>query len=124
MPSKITYPALQLVKNNQLINLRFEIGSVEQKLISILISKIQSIETNFNKCSFEIKELAELLQMTPESLSDKLPRVMKNLLIETLVVESDDDFLIQTTFLTSAIYNKNKEIVELELNPQLNPYLF
>lgn len=114
-------------KSNTLINGRHDLGLNEQKIILILASKIQPEDKDFNVQEISIKELANILDVSPKNLYRDIPKVTKNLIgkvVEfTEINEKGQEVLIQTAFLSTAKYNKSTGMVTLKFSEELKPYL-
>lgn len=113
-----------VIQSNNLIEARYRLSVEEQKLIKILISKIQSNDVNFKEYEFKIKELGEVLNITHNEQYSVLKRVTERLITRGLTFYNPETKrILQTSWLSSAEYEEGQGTVVLCFDPKLQPLL-
>ena len=111
-------------QSNNLINANYDMTALEQKILLINISIINKKDTEFGLNVFRIKDLAELLNVSPELLYRDLPKLSKKIISKVVeVYNSEKDELEQFNIIHYAKYKNKKGVVEFEINPRAKPYL-
>ena len=111
-------------QSNNLINANYDMTALEQKILLINISIINKKDTDFGLNVFRIKDLADLLQCSPELLYRDLPKLSKKIISKVVeVYNSEKDELEQFNIIHYAKYKNKKGVVEFEINPRAKPYL-
>ena len=113
-----------VVQSNNLIEARYRLSVEEQKLIKILISKIQPNDINFKEYEFKIKEIGEVLGITHNEQYSVLKRVTERLITRSLTFHNPETKrILQTSWLSSAEYEEGQGTVVLCFDPKLQPLL-
>ena len=113
-----------VIQSNNLIEARYRLSVEEQKLIKVLISKIQTNDVNFKEYEFRIKELGEILGITHNEQYSVIKRITERLITRGLsFYNSETKRFLQTSWLSSAEYEEGKGIVALCFDPKLQPLL-
>ena len=111
-------------QSNSLVNANYDMTALEQKLLLINISTISKKDTNFYLNVFRVKELAELLDCTPEFLYKELPKLSKKIIGRVVEVYNEEKGeLEQFNIIHYAKYKTKQGIIELEINPRATKYL-
>lgn len=111
-----------VTKKNDLIEASYSLSLNEQKLVLILASLISPSDKEFNKVTLKTLELSNILNIVPEALYRDLPFITENLLHRVVTIREKDE-LIQTAFLSSAVYNSKEGTVKLAFSKEFKPYL-
>lgn len=112
----------RVTKKNDLIEASYSLSLNEQKLVLILASLISPSDREFNEVTFKTLELANILNVVPEALYRDLPFITENLLHRVVTIRKKD-VLVQTAFLSSAVYNSKEGTVKLAFSEEFKPYL-
>ena len=113
-----------VVQSNSLVEARYRLSVEEQKLIKVLISKIQKDDESFKEYEFKIKELGETLGITHNEQYAVLKRVTERLITRGLsFYNSETKKLLQISWLSSAEYEEGKGSIVLCFDPKLKPLL-
>ncbi|CDH47546.1 hypothetical protein BN874_840009 [Candidatus Contendobacter odensis Run_B_J11] len=113
-----------VVQSNRLIEAKYRLSIEEQKIVKILISRIQKDDKDFQDYEFHVKDLAELLGMNYDNPYVVLRRITKNLITKPLEFENPEkNELLQAAWLSSARYRTGAGIVSLRFDPLLKPLL-
>ncbi|MGU8478852.1 replication initiation protein [Clostridium perfringens] len=114
-------------KSNKLINGRYNLGVNEQKVIITMTSLIDINDKNFNKVTFTMKELSKILSVSVDNLYRDVRKIMTNLRKKDIFIDERDENgvgrIIETSFVTTAIYDNKHGILTLEFSEVLRPYL-
>ncbi|HBC2031552.1 TPA: RepB family plasmid replication initiator protein [Clostridium perfringens] len=114
-------------KSNKLINGRYNLGVNEQKVIITMTSLIDINDKNFNKVTFTMKELSNILSVSVDNLYRDVRKIMTNLRKKDIFIDERDENgvgrIIETSFVTTAIYDNKHGLLTLEFSEVLKPYL-
>lgn len=108
-----------IVKSNDLIQARYELGLMEQKLILYAVSKIDTNKENFTKVHIEVKQITQLIDSTVKRYTEF--REIANNLMDRRVYLADRPNL-DVRWVASSEY-LGDGIIELEFSEKLIPYL-
>lgn len=112
-----------VTKSNYFImNSSYDLSLEEQKLILTLASLVQPDDEDFKPYKFKINDFMELLGVDTKTKYTEIPKITKELMKKVFEIE-ESDVIIQTAWLSSAIYKKGSGMVELEFSPRLKPYM-
>lgn len=113
-----------VVQSNKLIEAKYRLSVEEQKIIKILIAQIRKNDEDFRDYEFRVKDLAEILGMEHSNTYGILRGITKRLLTRVLEFDNpENNTILQTTWLSSALYKKGEGTVTLRFDPQLKPLL-
>ena len=114
-------------KSNKLINGRYSLGVNEQKIILTMISLIDINDKEFNKVTFTMIEISNLLNISVNNLYRDVRKIMRNLRKKDIFIDERDENgigrIIETSFVTTAIYDNKHGLLTLEFSNLLKPYL-
>lgn len=108
-------------KANRLIEARYKLNLVEQKLILFAISRLDTVQKDFNIQRFSLKELSDVIGEQEHRYSE-IKKVVRELRKKEVIINTADKELI-TGWLSSIVFEKNTGMVELEFSKNLAPYL-
>ncbi|TJZ99915.1 replication initiation protein [Bacillus thuringiensis] len=109
-------------KSNLLIEANSRLNLIEQKILLCLASNIEPNDKNFKTYTFPIKKFHDLLGLNGSTKYTELSKITKNLLAKVVEIHTGEE-LIQTSWLSSAIYNKKKGTIDMRFDPLLKPFL-
>ncbi|GAB6583026.1 replication initiation protein [Bacillus luti] len=109
-------------KSNTLIEANYRLSLVEQKIMLCLASNIEPADRDFKTYTFPIKQFHELLGLGGSTKYTELSKMTKDLIKKVIEIKLGDD-LIQVSWLSSAIYNKNRGTIDIRFDPLLKPFL-
>lgn len=108
--------------SNNFIDARYDMSSLEQKIVLINISTIGFEDTEFKRNMFAVRDLATLMDVSPELLYRELPKICDNLLSKVFEIRSKDgDKWFKFNLLSSALYGNG--IVVFKFNDEAKPFL-
>ncbi|MDA2303256.1 replication initiation protein [Bacillus cereus group sp. MYBK95-2] len=109
-------------KSNTLIEANSRLNLVEQKILLCLASNIQPNDWDFKTYTFSIKHFHDLLDLNGSTKYSELSKITKELLSKVIEIRTGED-LMQVSWLSSAIYNRNKGTIDMRFDPLLKPFL-
>ena len=114
-----------VTKSNKIIEARLKkkLSTAEIKIIMVLISMISPDDHDFKSYTFRTKDLAEVIGLKCTNKYSLLNSITEELRGKTMLIKEDNGTLLQIGWLSSALYHKNKGMVELSFDPKLRPYL-
>ena len=112
-----------VTKSNYFImNSSYDLSLEEQKLILTLASMVQPNDKEFKSYDFKIAEFMELLGVDTKTKYTEVPKITKELMKKVFEIH-EENRLIQTAWISGAIYEKGSGMVTLKFNPDLMPYM-
>jgi len=112
-----------VTKSNYFImNSNYDLSLEEQKVILTLASMVQPTDEQFKPYKFKISDFIKLLGIETQTKYTEIPKITKELMKKVFEI-NEGDTLIQTAWLSSAIYKKGTGSVELTFSPYLKPYM-
>ncbi|WIY59000.1 replication initiation protein [Bacillus arachidis] len=109
-------------KSNTLIEANSRLNLVEQKMLLCLASNIEPNDRDFKTYTFPIKHFHDLLGLSGSTKYSELSKITKDLLSKVIEIRVGEE-LIQVSWLSSAIYNRNKGTIDMRFDPLLKPFL-
>ncbi|PKJ52624.1 replication initiation protein [Bacillus sp. SN10] len=109
-------------KSNALIEANSRLNLIEQKMLLCLASNIEPNDRDFKTYTFPIKQFHDLLGLNGSAKYTELSKITKELLSKVIEIRVGED-LLQVSWLSSAIYNKNKGTIDMRFDPLLKPFL-
>lgn len=109
-------------KSNTLIEANSRLNLVEQKMILCLASNIEPSDRDFKIYTFPIRQFYNLLGLSGAAKYTELSKITKELLKKVIEIRVGEA-LIQVSWLSSAIYNRNKGTIDMRFDPLLKPFL-
>ncbi len=109
-------------KSNNLIEASSRLNLVEQKMLLCLASNIEPSDRDFKTYTFPIKQFHDLLGLSGSTKYTELSKITKELVSKVMEIRIGEE-LIQVSWISSAIYNRNKGTIDLRFDPLLKPFL-
>jgi len=112
-----------VTKSNYFImNSSYDLSLEEQKIILTLASMVQPTDEQFKPYIFKIADFIELLGIETQTKYTEIPKITKELMKKVFEIHEGKK-LIQTAWLSGAVYEKGTGYVELIFSPYLKPYM-
>ena len=112
-----------VTKSNYFImNSSYDLSLEEQKIILTLASMVQPTDQEFKPYIFKIAEFMELVGVEDKSKYTEIPKITKELMKKVFEIHEGNK-IIQTAWLSGAVYEKGTGYVELAFSPYLKPYM-
>ncbi|MFT4142004.1 MAG: replication initiation protein [Bacillus sp. (in: firmicutes)] len=108
-------------KSNTLIEANYRLNLVEQKILLCLASNIEPKDRDFKTYTFPIKQFHELLGLHGSTKYSELSKITKKLMSKVMEIRLGDE-IIQVSWLSAAIYNKNRGTIDMRFDPLLKPF--
>ena len=100
----------------------YDLSLEEQKIILTLASMVQPEDEDFKPYKFRISDFMELLGVEDKSKYTQIPKLTKELMKKVFEIHEGNK-LIQTAWLSGAVYEKGSGEVELTFSSYLKPYM-
>ncbi len=111
-----------VIKSNKIIEAKYRLNAIEQKIILFLVSMIKKDDKDFNIWKIKISELANFLGINSKYAYKELKKATYNMLDKKLRLKSPGREL-QLNWLSSAEYLNKEGYVELEISKKLKVFL-
>jgi len=108
--------------NYFIMNTSYDLSLEEQKIILTLASMVQPSDEDFKPYKFKISEFMKLLGVNTKTKYSEIPKITKELMKKVFEIEEGKK-LIQTAWLSGAMYEKGTGYVELTFSSYLKPYM-
>ena len=115
-------PSLIVTQSNELVSARYTLPLAEQRLVLMMIAKIQPDDEDFKPYHISIAEFADFLGIAKGSMYLECKKITKSLLSRVLEIK-DQNRLLQTNWVSSADYIDGSGVVKLSIDPLLKPFL-
>ncbi|PGT49953.1 hypothetical protein COD14_31485 [Bacillus cereus] len=99
-------------KSNILIEANSRLNLIEQKMLLCLASNIEPNDKTFKTYTFTVKKSHSIIYLTGAIKYTELSKITKNLLSKIIEIRTGEE-LIQISWLSSAIYNKQKGTIDM-----------
>lgn len=111
-----------VVKENRLINARYDLTLQEQRLVLWLISEIKPTDKGFSTFRMNIKEIAAFIGLEgSKNIYERMYSVTRRLLTRVIEIEKENGYLFQSNWISSADYGPGH--VDISLDPRLLDFL-
>jgi plasmid replication initiation protein len=111
-----------VTKDNNLIEAKYRLSVQEQRLMAIMVSDIKPDDKDFKPYKYRVKDFIEWTGVQGKDYYRELRKITAKLLTRIITIK-EDNRLIQTSWLSSAVYDYKKGTIELLFDPHLKPYL-
>ncbi len=111
-----------VTKSNDLVNSRYDLTTLEQKIILLLASLVQPEDEKFKEYNIKIDTFMKVLGLTGKSKYDDIPKIAMGLMKKVFEIKRNNNPLV-IAWLSSAEYHKKEGYITLEFSPKLRPYL-
>jgi len=112
-----------VTKSNYFImNSNYDLSLEEQKIILTLASMVRKDDEEFKPYKFKINSFMELVGVEDKSKYTEIPKITLKLMKKVFEIHEGKK-LIQTAWLSGAVYEKGTGYVELTFSPYLKPYM-
>jgi plasmid replication initiation protein len=109
-------------KSNLLINSKYNLSKTEQKLILLVVSKVDKDDEDFKPYLLQVKDVLDLLEAGDKHY-EYIKSSFKGLLSKPLSITLDNGNLLICNWLSSAECEKYGGYVEVCFDPKLKPFL-
>ena len=120
---KKTLPSSLIVtQSNKLIEARYSLPLAEQRLILMMLSKIQPNDDDFQEYRIRVNEFAEFMGINKNHVYAECRKTTKKMLSRVLEIQ-EPGRLLQINWVSSADYIDGDGYIKLCFDPKLKPYL-
>jgi hypothetical protein len=119
---KISKKRQMIVKSNHLVEARYKLTTLEQKLILMMVNNIQPDDKDFKRYVFQLKDVADFCGISRHSIYEDVIVVCRRLLKRILTIyKPETNSILDIHWVSSAEYFMGE--VVLKFDPELKPYL-
>jgi plasmid replication initiation protein len=112
-----------VVQDNMFVHASYEMTSLEQKLLLILISTIKKDDTKTYRTVFRVRDIADLMNVSVEPLYRDLPKACKSLMKKIIEIKQPNGDWEMFNIITHAKYKKKEGSIMMKINEEIEPYL-
>lgn len=114
-----------VVKANTLIEARYELGALEQKMLLYTISKLNTRSTtDIGEVSINTADFIEKLGVSGANRHSELRSIAKSLTTRSVEILKPSGGWVVTTWLAAAEYEPGKAVITMRFDKSLVPYLY
>jgi len=116
----------QIIKSNQIIEARYKLSLLEQKLILIMAALINPRDEDFKFYKVSFNDLVKALGIDKEQKRGwhkKVREVINNLNSKPLLIQKGNNRWVTFSWIASAEYLPDEATIEFEFSQKLRPYL-
>ena len=113
--------AVEIWQDNVLTVARYEMSETEKNLLYMVVAQVKPGDSELKKYQVSVNEMAEInhsARLKMDSYRQATRKLMTRVFETTL---SNGDFL-QASFITSALYKKGTDIIEIGLSTEVRPF--
>lgn len=110
-------------QHNSLVVASYDMGALEQKLFLMLVSTIKKDDVGVSRTTFRVKDIAETLGITSQSLYRDLPKICSELMKKVIEIKQDDGSWKMFAIISFAQYKSKEGKLILEIHKEAEPYL-
>lgn len=114
--------SLIVTQANELVEARYNLPLVEQRLVLTMIARIQPDDEDFKPYRISVSDFAEFLGVAKDSAYSECKKITAKLLSRVLHIK-EEGRLLQIGWMSSAEYIDGSGMVNLTFDPLLKPYL-
>lgn len=112
-----------IYQHNSLVMASYDMTSLEQKLFLMLLSTIKKNDDELIRSTFKVRDIAEVFQVTPQSLYRDLPKICKRLIERVVEIKQPNGNWEMFSIISYAQYMSKEGKLVLEVHSKAKPYL-
>lgn len=115
----------RVVKANKIIEARYKLSLLEQKLVILMASLINLEDRDFKFYRVNVNDIIKLLDVKDQygGVYDNIKRVCKQLASKPLSIENEGGGWLIVNWVASVEYLRREGVIEFEFSEKLRPYL-
>lgn len=113
---------VNIYQSNSLATANYDMTTLEQKMLLILIATISKEDTDFKDTTFKVVDLARIMNISTQMLYRDLKKICKSLITKIVEVKHENDWAV-FNIITSAKYKSKSGTVILRINDEAKPFL-
>ncbi|GAB6440862.1 hypothetical protein bcgnr5372_64900 [Bacillus luti] len=110
-------------KSNALIEAMYQLTSVEQKVLLVVLSHLDKKDNELFVFKLPIKNYCEMLGIQSKNQYSRLKEVTENLMKQTVAIKDENNNYGHFAWVTYVRYLEGKGLIEIQVSPLLKPYL-
>ncbi len=112
----------KLVKSNPVINARYDLSTIQVKILLHMISKIDHTKDRLDTITISVQEFKKITGISTTAIYSRINVELDNFLKKTIYNKFDGG-LINTTIIAGYTYNNGLGKFNIDFSPTLTPYL-
>jgi plasmid replication initiation protein len=108
-------------KSNSLIEARYKLGTLEQKVIAAIASNISPDDKDFQTYTFSVKEFQKLIGTKSHDIYHKIDKIMTKLMQPFNFINAEGK-PTKIAWLSKATYNVGEGTITVRFDPDLKPF--
>lgn len=112
----------KLVKSNPVINARYDLSTIQVKILLHMISKIDHTKDRLDTITISVQEFKKITGISTTAIYSRINIELDNFLKKTIYNKFDGG-LINTTIIAGYTYNNGLGKFNIDFSPTLTPYL-
>jgi len=112
-----------VIKSNEIIEARYRLTLIEQKLVLLMVSLIKEGEEDFRYFKIGIKEAIRKINIRDKNPEETIKKSIMNLMTRPVIIPKKDEGVLIATWAASTEYSQKDKTIEFEFSEKLKPYL-
>ena len=109
-------------KANDLIEARYKLTLIQQRIILYLNAQINAWDKEFITYSIKVSDFCEYIGIDPKNIYEDFIKISEGLIAKTLVIGKGNSVTV-TSWLSAATYHIGKGVIELKFSSELKDFL-
>jgi len=118
----VSQSPFKLVKSNPVINARYDLSTIQVKILLHMISKIDHTKDRLDTITISVQEFKKITGISTTAIYSRINIELDNFLKKTIYNKFDGG-LINTTIIAGYTYNNGLGKFNIDFSPTLTPYL-
>jgi plasmid replication initiation protein len=118
----VTNSPFKLVKSNPIINARYDLSTIQVKILLHMISKIDHTKDRLDTITISVQDFKKITGISTTAIYSRINIELDNFLRKTIYNRFDGG-LINTTIIAGYTYNNGLGKFNIDFSPTLTPYL-
>lgn len=119
--SEIDVEKKNIVLSNDLIEAKYKLSALEQKIIHLLIAQIDLFDEDLKYYSLNVTEFSKIFGENNNNYARDMKRALEKLVTTKIEIKSKDTVLIASWFASAQYFKGGK--IEIEFSRKLKPHL-
>lgn len=113
--------AVEIWQDNVLTVARYEMSEAEKNILYMVVASVKKEDAPTKMYKVSVKEMAEIIG-SKELMFEAYKQATRKLLTRVFETVLPNGDLLQSTFISSAMYKKGTGIIEIELSQRVRPF--
>lgn len=113
---------LIIKKANDLVEARYRLSLIQQRLILYLTAQIKPWDKEFQTYEISVTDFCDYLDVDPSNIYEEFIKISQGLISKSLVIGRGENTTV-VAWLNSAVYSRDAGVITLRFAPELRPLL-